>query len=203
MSPSRFRVRGIFRGAVKRVAAPFIRAGVRPDTITYTTLFFAFLGMLTLLLTGSEPLFGLLVFLVGFFDGVDGAVARGSGRTSSAGAFTDSTIDKAAETILILSIVVVFYGDLLLGIPVAFWGIVCITSWILTSYTRARAEILGVKDLDVGIGGRSERLLTLSISSLLYCLLPGLVIVTFLGIGTASYRFYYYRLQLATTGQKG
>ena len=68
----------------------------------------------------------------------------------------------------------------------------------MTSYTRARAEGLGVTDLDIGLGGRSERLLTLVIFSLFGLVLWGLVVVTIMGLCTAAYRLHHYKNQIQT-----
>ncbi|MHA2230010.1 MAG: CDP-alcohol phosphatidyltransferase family protein [Candidatus Thorarchaeota archaeon] len=198
MSPSKYRVRGIFRGSVMRVARPLIRAGVHPNTVTYTSLLFSFLAFLLLTLIQLQPLFGLMAFLVGFFDGVDGAVAKGGSISTSSGAFKDSVIDKITEAILLLSIAVTYENTVLFGIPISVWAFICLTGWILTSYTRSRAETLGARDLDIGVGGRSERLLTLVIFSLLNLIIWGLVVVTIMGLLTAGYRFYHYNAQISS-----
>ncbi|MFX1367203.1 MAG: cytochrome b6-f complex subunit PetG, partial [Promethearchaeota archaeon] len=65
--------------------------------------------------------------------------------------------------------------------------------------TRSRAESLGVTDLDIGIGARSERLLTLVLFSLVNLLLWGLVVVTLMGLLTAAYRFYHYKRELLSS----
>ena len=136
------------------------------------------------------------MFLMGFFDGVDGAMARSAGVASRAGALTDSVLDKVSEFIVLTAIALAHPTSVVLGLPVSIWVLLCLTSWLLTSYTRARAESLGATDLDVGVGARSERLLTLVAFSLLMLLLVGLVIVTLMGILTAAYRYHHYRGQL-------
>lgn len=196
MSPSKYRVRGVFRGAVVRVAAPLQRIGVKPNTVTYLTILLAIVAMLTLILFNFEPLYGLLVFLMGFFDGVDGTIARTAGVASDTGALTDSVLDKVSEFIVLAAIALAHPTGVVLSLPVSIWVLVCLTSWLLTSYTRARAESLGATDLDVGLGARSERLLTLVAFSLLTLILLGLVIVTLMGILTAAYRYHHYKSQI-------
>ncbi len=196
MSPSRYRVRGIFRGTVARVAAPLHMRGVKPDTVTYIAVLLAIVAMLTLILSNSEVLYGMLVFLMGFFDGVDGALARRAGFSSGTGALTDSVLDKVSEFIVLAAIALAHPTTLILGLPVSIWVLVCLTSWLLTSYTRARAESLGAIDLDVGLGARSERLLTLVAFSLLSLMLVGLVVVSFMGIVTVAYRYHHYKGQI-------
>jgi phosphatidylglycerophosphate synthase len=189
-------LRHIFRGAVHRAARPFVARGIRPDTVTYLSSMFAFLAMLVLTLFKSQAVYAMLVFLVGFFDGVDGAVARESGMASGRGAFTDSLVDKVSEAIVILAIPLAFPTVLFIGISVETWSFLCISGWLLTSYARSRAESLGVKDLDVGLGARSERLFLLFLLSLCGLVFVALAVVSIVGIGTAAYRFVFYRNQL-------
>jgi phosphatidylglycerophosphate synthase len=198
ISPSKFRVRGIFRGAVTAAAKPLVKRNVRPDTITYFTVLMALLAFLVLSIINSQPIYGLLVFLVGFLDGVDGAVARERNLTSKAGALTDSFLDKVTEVILLLAIAVAFESSSILGIPIPLWVLLCIAGWLLTSYSRSRAASLGVTDLDVGLGARSERLLTLVIFALLNLVVWGILVVTIMGLCTAAYRFYHYKQELHT-----
>lgn len=195
--PSKFRVRRIFKGLVWWIARPLARAGTRSNTITYFSLLLALLAALLLNLTGSSVVFGILVFLSGLFDGVDGAVARERNVASDVGAFTDSVVDKVSEVLILGSIAVAFSGASFLGMRVEWWVILTITGWLLTSYTRSRASSLGVIDLDIGLGGRSERLFTLVVFSVLNQLLWGLVIVSVMGIFTAGYRFYMYLGEIA------
>lgn len=196
MSPSRYRLRKVFKGPVQRVAAPLIKRDVHPTSVTYLSLFFAFFALLTLLISQNQLLYGIFVFLVGFFDGVDGAVARGTGRASSKGAFTDSVVDKVSEALLLLAIPLSFPSTYIFGISLDIWAFLCLTGWLLTSYTRSRAASLGIADLDVGLGARSERLFMLFLFSLVYLLAIGLVVVTILGLGTALYRFSHYQHQI-------
>jgi len=133
------------------------------------------------------------VFLSGVFDGVDGAVARERNLASDVGAFTDSVVDKVSEVLMLGSIAVEFSNTSILSLRVEWWVLIAITGWLLTSYTRSRASSLGVTDLDIGLGARSERMFTLVVFSILNLLLWGLVIVSLMGILTAGYRFYRYQ----------
>lgn len=195
--PSRFRVRGIFRSVVYAIARPLARTGVRPDTLTYFSLLLSLLAVLCLDIVGSSILFGASVFLAGLFDGVDGAIARLNGTATKKGAFTDSITDKVAEMIILLSIGIAYPMSEMFGMPVLLWIFLCLFGWLMTSYTRARAESLGVADLDIGFGARSERLLVLVIFSLLDLILWGLVVITIIGLGTAAYRLDHYKRQLS------
>ena len=194
--PSKFRVRGIFRGLVLLIARPFARAGVSPDSITYVSLLFALFAFISLPITQLQVLFATLVFITGLLDGVDGAVARINDSATKAGGFTDSVIDKVAETLILAGIALAFPNTTLLGLSVSMWALIAVFGWLLTSYTRARAEGFGVSDLDIGLGGRSERLLTLVIFSLVGLVTWGLIVVAMMGLCTAAYRLFHYKRQI-------
>ena len=99
---------------------------------------------------------GVLLLLSGFFDIVDGSVARVTNKMSRRGAFLDSIFDKLAE-------VVIFSGIALGQLADSFWCIVGLGMSLLVSYTRARAESLGERLQGTGIGERAERLLIIAI----------------------------------------
>ncbi len=98
---------------------------------------------------------GVLLLISGFFDVVDGQVAKVTKKTNR-GAFLDSVFDKIAE-------VAIFLGILIAGYSEGYLVLLAITLSLLVSYTRARAESLGVKLQGVGIGERAERLLVIAI----------------------------------------
>lgn len=170
--------------------------GVKPNTVTYLSLLIAILSFLLLHLLGSEPLYGIAIFIMGVLDGLDGAIARLSGKSSEVGAFLDSVIDKVSEGIILLAVAFHLEGHTMLDLRAEFWIALCILGWLLTSYTRARADNLRVEDLDVGLGARSERIFTLFLFSLVSWLRWGIVIVAMMGLLTAGYRYYHYTREL-------
>jgi archaetidylinositol phosphate synthase len=99
---------------------------------------------------------GIFLLVSGFFDIVDGSVARITKRISNKGAFLDSVFDKIAE-------VIIFAGIALGQLADSFWCLVALGLSLLVSYTRARAESLGGKLKGIGIGERAERLLIIAI----------------------------------------
>lgn len=99
---------------------------------------------------------GLFLLVSGFFDIVDGQVARFTKTTSQKGAFLDSVFDKIAE-------VAIFLGILIGGYAEPYLVMLAITLSLLVSYSRARAESLGIKLQGIGIGERAERLLVIAI----------------------------------------
>jgi len=109
-----------------------------------------------------------LMGLTALFDVLDGTVARRSGRSSTFGAFYDSTLDRVADGAVLGGLAIFFArNDVLHGVPP--WAgtpmvavtLLCIIGTFLTSYTRARAEALGL-DAKVGIMQRPERVTLLS-----------------------------------------
>jgi len=103
---------------------------------------------------------GGALFVVGsILDILDGALARTSGKQTPFGAFLDSTTDRVGEGFMLGAIALVFFrhGD---EVALAF-AIAAIAGSFLVSYTRARAEALGLKG-DVGIGSRAERVVVIS-----------------------------------------
>jgi archaetidylinositol phosphate synthase len=101
----------------------------------------------------------------GFFDVIDGAVARVTRQASKKGAFLDSSFDKIAEVVIFAGIAL---GGMALGNPILpFWSLVALGMSLLVSYSRARAESLGVELKGIGIGERAERLLIVAIIGML------------------------------------
>ena len=99
---------------------------------------------------------GIVLLVAGFFDIVDGQVARATKKVSKTGGFLDSVFDKIAE-------VAIFFGILVGGFAEPYLVFLAISLSLLVSYTRSRAESLGVKLQGIGIGERAERLLVIAI----------------------------------------
>jgi archaetidylinositol phosphate synthase len=168
------------RGSLGNVLASMGRAASKvapsPTAWTIVGLLFAFLAFL--FYSGRHPfLGGLLLAVSGFFDVLDGAVARATGRTSRRGAFLDSTLDRVSE-------VVVFLGILVGNFTSPFLVFVALSLSLLVSYTRAKGDALGVNLSGIGVGERSERLIVLIASSLLGIVGIGVLIVALLALIT-------------------
>lgn len=104
----------------------------------------------------SQIIASIMLLISGFFDIVDGSVARVSKRATSRGAFLDSNFDKISEALI-------FIGIAIGGLSSPILAMIALSTSILVSYLRARAESLGIELKGVGIGERAERLLILSI----------------------------------------
>jgi CDP-diacylglycerol---glycerol-3-phosphate 3-phosphatidyltransferase len=119
---------------------------------------------------------GASLFVVGsILDILDGALARHSGKGTPFGAFLDSTTDRVSEGFMLGAIALVFARE---GNEVALAFLVAgLAASFLVSYTRARAEALGLKG-DVGIGSRAERVVVIT---------AGLVLAPWGGLQWAIY----------------
>ena len=104
----------------------------------------------------SQIIASIMLLISGFFDIVDGSVARVSKRSTVRGAFLDSNFDKISEALI-------FIGIAIGGLSSPILAMIALSTSILVSYLRARAESLGIELKGVGIGERAERLLILSI----------------------------------------
>jgi CDP-diacylglycerol---glycerol-3-phosphate 3-phosphatidyltransferase len=103
---------------------------------------------------------GAAAFVVGsLLDILDGALARTSGKGTPFGAFLDSTTDRVSEAAVLGAIALVFARH---GETVALaLDFAAVAGSFLVSYTRARAEALGLRG-DVGIGSRAERVVVIT-----------------------------------------
>ena len=103
---------------------------------------------------------GAIVFVVGsILDILDGALARAGGKQTAFGSFLDSTTDRMSEGFVLGAIALVFHRH---GHEVALaFTFAAVAGSFLVSYTRARAEALGLRG-DVGIGSRAERVVVIT-----------------------------------------
>ncbi|HID28961.1 MAG TPA: CDP-alcohol phosphatidyltransferase family protein [Desulfobacterales bacterium] len=149
-----------------------------------------------LLFAFGEPSWaGLTVFVCGFFDVMDGAVARLTGKVTPFGGVLDSVLDRYVDFIIFMGII---YAGLakFAGLSSWFWGILALAGSLMVSYTRARAEMAGSGKLAVGIGERGERFLILAIGSLINRTNYAVVLIVFLTHLTVIHRLAVARKRL-------
>jgi archaetidylinositol phosphate synthase len=174
-------LRDSLKPTLEKLGAKFGATGLSPNFWTGVGLGFAFLCAMAYGLNSyiTHPWFnagiigGILLLVSGFFDMVDGQVARYTKKVSKKGGFLDSVFDKIAE-------VAIFAGLLVGGFAEPIWVLLAITLSLLVSYTRSRAESLGIKLQGIGIGERAERLLVIAIIGMIPGLMPyaiGVVII--------------------------
>ncbi|MDX1596967.1 MAG: CDP-alcohol phosphatidyltransferase family protein, partial [Nitrosopumilaceae archaeon] len=152
---------------LEKIGKGFASTGLSPNFWTTIGLVFAFASAIAYGI-GIEYSFiigGILLLVSGFFDVVDGQVARVTGKTSQKGSFLDSMFDKIAE-------VAIFLGLLFGGFAEPYLVFLAITLSLLVSYARAKADALNVKLQGIGIGERAERLLVIALIGFI----PGMMV---------------------------
>ena len=145
------------------VVSLLARTGITPNAVTWFGLFIS-VGAGVLVGLGHPFAAGFVVLVGGFFDIIDGALARSTNRTSRFGAILDSTLDRAGEAVVLLGLLV-YYTREQSTAGVVVVGVVWLMS-LLVSYIRARAEAAGL-ECEVGIFTRAERVILLALGLLL------------------------------------
>jgi CDP-diacylglycerol---glycerol-3-phosphate 3-phosphatidyltransferase len=112
---------------------------------------------------------GMLILLGGFFDILDGRVARLTGLGSKFGAFYDSTLDRSSEIIVFMGILSLYndYRMELGDVGMIYLIMAAMAGSLMVSYTRARAEALGL-DCRVGLMPRTERVVLIGGAALFF-----------------------------------
>ena len=129
----------------------------------------------------------IMLLISGFFDIVDGSVARVMKKITTRGAFLDSNLDKVSEAIIFIAIAI---G----GLSNPILAMIALSTSILVSYLRARAESLGIELKGIGIGERAERLLILAICGLIPIsgsIQWGIIIIILISAFSFIQRFMY------------
>jgi CDP-diacylglycerol---glycerol-3-phosphate 3-phosphatidyltransferase len=184
-----------------RWVAGLERTSVTPDALTISGVGLCIAGATAVYFEyRSEWLFilGGALFVIGsVLDILDGALARTSGKGTPFGAFLDSTVDRVGEGFMLGAIGLVLMRDgSEWGVALAF---AAMGGSFLVSYTRARAEAIGLKG-DVGFGSRTERVIVISVGLAFAPLgsLPYVVaVLTATAWLTVLQRILYVRKQLA------
>ena len=151
-------LRGTLRPALEKVGKGFAATGLSPNFWTVVGLVIA---LSSAVVYGMGVEFGLIIggillLVSGFFDMVDGQVARVTGKTSKKGEYLDSMFDKISE-------VAIFLGILVGGYAEPYVVLLAITLSLLVSYARAKSDLINIKLQGIGIGERAERLLVIAI----------------------------------------
>lgn len=153
--PARQKLSDATRALFNPVIRGLVRAGVTPNAIT---VFGFVLAVATAVLAGFQLWIPAgIVFVIGSFsDMFDGSVARMSGKATRFGAFLDSNLDRLGEGLVLGGIGVAMARDgRTWAVAVTF---IALAGSFLVSYTRARAEGLGIDSNKGGLFSRTERL---------------------------------------------
>lgn len=153
------------REILQRSMRGVARTKLTPDMLTLAGVLLCLAGAV---LVGFEDRneylyfwLGGVLFVVGSIaDILDGALARAASKGTVFGAFLDSTFDRVGEAAMLAAIGIAFHrDDNILALAAAFAAVI---GSFLVSYTRAKAEALGLRG-DVGFGSRVERVVLISV----------------------------------------
>ena len=179
-------LRESLRPALEKVGKGFAVTGLSPNFWTVVGLIIALasavvygMGMEFGLIIG-----GILLLVSGFFDMVDGQVARVTGKTSKKGEYLDSMFDKISE-------VAIFLGILVGGYAEPYLVLLAITLSLLVSYARAKSDLINIKLQGIGIGERAERLLVIAIIGIIGFMDYAVIIVIIIAGITLIQRMIY------------
>lgn len=174
-----------------------IESRLTPNAISLTG--FALCLVAAVLVWEDHYFLGGLAFVIGSVcDTLDGRYARASGKGTPFGAFLDSTLDRVEEGVVLTAVAANFSqaGD---DIAVAA-VVVAVLASLMVSYTRARAEALGV-ECKVGIADRAVRVVILSAGLILFgldldVLEAAVYLLAALSVITVGQRVWHVRSQL-------
>jgi len=170
-----------------------IESRLTPNAISLTGLVLCLLA--AVLVWRDEFLLGGIAFIAGSVcDTMDGRYSRMSGKGTPFGAFLDSTLDRMEEGIVLTAVAYRFSRD---GDDFAVAGVVvAVLASLMVSYTRARAEALGV-ECKVGIADRTVRVVILSaglvFAEVLDLLAPAVYVLAVLSVITVFQRIWHVR----------
>jgi CDP-diacylglycerol--glycerol-3-phosphate 3-phosphatidyltransferase len=176
-----------------------IESRLTPNAISVTGLI---LNLVAAALIWQEMfILGGIAFIVGSVcDTLDGRYSRMSGKGTQFGAFLDSTLDRIEEGIVLTAVAAVFAAQD--DEVAAAATVVAVLASLMVSYTRARAEALGV-ECTVGIASRAVRVVILSAGILLAdlgLLAPSVYVLAALGTITVLQRIVHVRSALRASG---
>jgi CDP-diacylglycerol---glycerol-3-phosphate 3-phosphatidyltransferase len=181
-----------------RITSPLVsllaRTSITPNMVTWFG-FIVILAASALAALGHPFAAGWVVLISGFFDIIDGALARKTNQVTRFGGILDSTLDRVSEAVILLGIMAMYLFNAELYNPwiILLIGITIMGSF-LVSYIRARAEALKI-DCQVGIFTRAERVIILALGLLLsnlpYVLAGALAIIALLSIFTIIQRLVH------------
>jgi len=158
-------LRGLMTKVMTPIAARLLRWRITPDAVTITGTLAVVLAALTLFPTGHLLAGSIVIAVFVLTDSLDGTMARLSGRSSSWGAFLDSTLDRFADAAIFSGLVLWFVGRgddrLTAGLALA-----CLVLGSIVPYARARAEGLGMTAA-IGIAERADRLFAVLLAAFL------------------------------------
>ncbi len=192
------KLRPYVSGALDPFVRGFDRVGMSPDGVSVLAFGMAIAAAVAFYLGGQDPIWYVVaaafVFLNGWLDIVDGALARAQNVASAGGDLLDHVLDRYADIVVIAGLAA-GVGDYLLGFA-------AVTGVVMTSYLGTQAQAVGLDRVYGGLVGRADRLAIIGLVGVLAYPLDGtyagftlagwlLVFLAVVGHFTAIQRFYY------------
>lgn len=171
------------------VARALLRAHVRPNHLTLVGLGVSIVAA-GALAQGRLRVGAVLLALAGLFDFFDGSLARLANIVSAFGAFLDSVVDRYSDLVVLLGVVLYYHRAA--DTTGVFLTMVALVGTIMTSYTKARAQSIGVA-CEIGLIERPERLIMLIAGATFNVLTPAMIALAVLTNLTALQRILYTR----------
>ena len=171
------------------VARALLRAHVRPNHLTMLGLGVSIVAACALA-QGRLRVGAVLLALAGLFDFFDGSLARLANSVSAFGAFLDSVVDRYSALVVLLGVVLYYHRAA--DTTGVFLTMVALVGTIMTSYTKARAQSIGVA-CEIGLIERPERLIVLIAGATFNLLTPAMIVLAVLTNLTALQRILYMR----------
>ncbi|WP_135828355.1 CDP-alcohol phosphatidyltransferase family protein [Halorussus halobius] len=190
------------RPVADRLLGPFVslstRLGLTPDAVSVVAFALAGGAGAAFYLAGTDPAWylvaALLVFLNGWLDLLDGALARELGTDSKAGDLLDHVLDRYADVVVIVGLAA--------GIDRYALGLAAVTGVLMTSYLGTQAQAVDLDRVYGGLLGRADRLALMGATGVLAAFVSatpaglspvGWLLAVFAVVGhlTALQRFYY------------
>jgi archaetidylinositol phosphate synthase len=138
------------------------KLGLTPNRVSAIGLALVFLSALAYSRWQTDRLYLILavvlLLLSSFCDALDGVIARLYQQATPFGGFLDSLLDRYADAAIYAAMIISGLCDLL-------WGLIALIGSLLVSYSRARAEALGIKMEAIGIAERAERVIIIAVAS--------------------------------------
>jgi CDP-diacylglycerol--glycerol-3-phosphate 3-phosphatidyltransferase len=169
------------------VARALLRAHVRPNHLTMLGLGVSIVAA-GALAQGRLRVGAVLLALAGLFDFFDGSLARLANSVSAFGAFLDSVVDRYSDLVVLLGVVLYYHRAA--DTTGVFLTMVALVGTIMTSYTKARAQSIGVA-CEIGLIERPERLIVLIAGATFNLLTPAMIALAVLTNLTALQRIVY------------
>jgi CDP-diacylglycerol--glycerol-3-phosphate 3-phosphatidyltransferase len=168
-------------GRIQRLFPFLFRRAIDPNLLTAAGLLVS-LAAAAAFAQGAFRLAAMLVLIGGFFDLVDGVVARHHGLVSTFGAFLDSSLDRVVDMALLLGIQMHYARS---GAPALAWlAGLALVGCVMVSYTKARAESV-LPGFKGGLMERAERILVL-VAGALFGLMPLALVIVAVGAGVTA-----------------